>query len=357
MSATRLLSTDQPQSLRDAVAEAVALLQAGDVVALPTETVYGLAADATNPEAVARIFAAKERPSFDPLIVHLPNKDRLAEFAAVPEDTAATVRRLTEAFWPGPLTLVLPKTAAIPDIVTSGLPSVAVRMSAHPLFRRVIGQFGRPLAAPSANRFGRISPTSAAAVFKELGGRIPLIVDGGACAHGLESTIVRVSPGPAGQKPLLHILRAGPVTKEDLTPFGKVSLATAPAGELAAPEAPGLLASHYAPGTPLRLLTSPADFRPEPGKRYALLSYRGDPDDGYARLTDFVQTAVLSPGSGKLPEAAVRLFFCLRQLDECGADEILAEPVPERGLGVAIVDRLRRAAHRTAKAAVDNPPA
>jgi len=340
---TLLAETDRPDRLKAAVIQAVELLARGETVALPTETVYGLAADAMNPEAVAKIFAAKERPSFDPLIVHLPHPDRLADVAVVPEDIAKAVAQLTAHFWPGPLTIVLPKHPALPDIVTAGLPTVAVRMSVNPVFRRVITSLARPLAAPSANRFGRISPTSAAAVLKELDGRIPLILDGGACHTGIESTIIKIIPREP--KPLLRILRAGPVTKEDLQAFGKVEFANQPSEPGASrPEVPGQLSSHYAPRTPLRLLTSPADFAPVEGKRYALLSYRGDPEDGYLPLTDWHHTLTLSPGNGKLPEAAVRFFHCLRQLDECGADEIIAEPVPERGMGAAIMERLRRAA-------------
>jgi L-threonylcarbamoyladenylate synthase len=340
---TILAETDRPDKLKAAVVQAVDLLARGETVALPTETVYGLAADAMNPEAVAKIFAAKERPSFDPLIIHLPHRDRLADVAIVPPEIAKAVAQITEHFWPGPLTLVLPKHPDVPDMVTAGLPTVAVRISANPIFRRVVTSLARPLAAPSANRFGRISPTSAAAVMKELEGRIPLILDGGACHTGLESTIIRILP--RDPKPLLRVLRAGPVTKDDLQPFGKVEFANQlPAAGADHPEVPGQLASHYAPRTPLRLLEKPEDFTPVEGRRYALLSYRCDPDDGYLFLTDWVQSLTLSPGNGKLPEAAVRFFHCLRQLDECGADEIIAEPVPERGVGVAIMERLRRAA-------------
>lgn len=338
---TIIVETDRHDRLKEAVSQAVELLKRGEVVALPTETVYGLAADAMNPEAVAKIFAAKERPSFDPLIVHLPHRDRLAEVAEIPEDIAGHVAKIIEHFWPGPLTIVLPKTAAVPDIVTAGLPTIAVRMSANPIFRRVVTSLASPIAAPSANRFGRISPTSAAAVVKELDGRIPLVVDGGACHQGLESTIIKVVSRGGELKPFIRVLRAGPITKEDLQPFGKVEFANDVSEKT---EVPGQLPSHYAPRTPLRLLTSPGDFQPVPGKRYALLSYRGDEEDGYLSLTDWHFTTTLSPGNGKLPEAAVRFFHCLRQLDECGADEILAEPVPERGIGVAIVERLRRAA-------------
>ena len=224
-----------------------------------------------------------------------------------------------------------------------------MRVSAHPVFTRIVRSLDRPIAAPSANRFGRISPTSATAVLEELKGRIPLIVDGGACSCGLESTIIRVEPAPEGKsKPLFHILRPGPVTPEQLKEFGKIvkerdKAAPAPGTAL---EAPGMLASHYAPATPLRLVEKPGDFRPEPGKRYALMSYRGDAKDGFVDLYDWEEVVILSPGAGKLPEAAVRFFYTLRQLDRLGVDEIIAEPVTEVGLGVAMMDRLRRASAR-----------
>jgi L-threonylcarbamoyladenylate synthase len=343
---TRILPTDHPEDFRDAVDEAVRLLAAGEVVALPTETVYGLAADALNAEAVAKIFAVKERPSFDPLIVHLPHKDDLETVAAIPADIEENVRRLILRFWPGPLTLILPKKPCVPDIVTSGLPTVAVRASANLVFNRVARSLGKPLAAPSANRFGSLSPTSAAAVKAELDGRIPLILDGGASFHGLESTIIKVE-NVGESKPRFIVLRPGPVTNDDLKPFGRPVLVKNLKGERQI-DAPGQLASHYAPRTPLRVLDSPHHFIPEHGKRYALLSYRGDPDDGYLTLTNWVQTLVLSPGNGKMPEAAVRFFYALRELDRLGVDEIIAEPVPERGLGIAIMDRLRRAAAKTA---------
>jgi L-threonylcarbamoyladenylate synthase len=330
-----------------AVEEAVRLLQAGEVVALPTETVYGLAADALNPSAVAKIFAAKERPTFDPLIVHLPDKKQLDTVAEVPEAVRKTVIQLIERFWPGPLTLILPKKPVVPDLVTAGLPTVAVRVSAHPVFKKVTAALGRPLAAPSANRFGSISPTSAAAVLAELDGRIPLIVDGGASLHGLESTIVKVEPGTP--KPFLTILRPGPLTPDDLKVYGKVKRETRTVVDQAT-EAPGQLASHYAPRTPLRLLAKPSDFQPQPGKRYALMSYRGEPKDGYVDLTDWAQVMILSPGNGKLPEAAVRFFYVLRELDKLGVDEIIAEPMHEHGMGIAMMDRLRRAAAKSTPA-------
>jgi L-threonylcarbamoyladenylate synthase len=327
--------------MNEAVREACALLRAGEIVALPTETVYGLAADAFNPGAVAKVFAAKERPSFDPLIVHIASRGDLKSVAIVPEDLVEIVGKLTAAFWPGPLTLILPKHPDVPDLVTSGLATVAVRQSAHPVFRAINKELGRPIAAPSANRFGRISPTSASAVMKELGGRLPLIVDAGACSEGVESTIISIEPRE-GKKPIFHLHRAGPITKEQLQDFGKVEKVKEKPGDL--PHAPGQLPSHYAPLTPLVLLKDPADFKPEPGMKYGLLSYRGEDDSPYVGLHEWDRIESLSPGSGKLAEAAIRLFFVMRLLDEAGLDRIIAEPVSETGLGVAIMDRLRRAA-------------
>jgi L-threonylcarbamoyladenylate synthase len=347
---TRIIDASDPAEQKKVVQEAVTLLAAGEVVALPTETVYGLGADALNADAVAKVFAVKERPEFDPLIVHVGSFEQVTEVAEIPENLEVVVEKLMKAFWPGPLTLVLPKKGCVPDIVTSGLPTVAVRMSAHTIMKAVVRELGRPIAAPSANRFGRISPTSAMAVEKELGGRIPAIIDGGACREGIESTIIRPEAGE--KRPVLHLLRAGPVTKEMLQRFGKVESPKrklsrkdrAEGRELETkPEVPGQLASHYAPVTPLRLLKDISEFAPEAGKKYALLSYCGSEKAGFIDGYDWDVVEELSPGKGKLAEAAVRLFFVLRQLDESGVDEIIAEPVSETGLGVAIMDRLRRA--------------
>lgn len=303
---------------------AVELLRSGEPVALPTETVYGLAADATNPAAVAKIFEAKERPFFDPLIVHLPDLDWLPRVAhEVPE----LARKLMAKFWPGPFTIVLPRTAIIPDLVTSGLDTVALRMSAHPVFHEICAAFGGPLAAPSANRFGRISPTCAEDVRKELGGRIPLIVDGGPTAHGVESTIVAVGDGE------IRVLRDGPITREQLAEFAPVTAAKSGVQ----PDAPGQLESHYAPRTPMRISNLKSQI-PNPPPRVGALAWRELPS-GIA----FSASEILSP-SGDLREAAANLFAAMRRLDESGLDLILAEPVPEHGLGVAIMDRLRKAA-------------
>lgn len=308
----------------DAVARAVELLAGGEPVALPTETVYGLAADATRADAVLKIFEAKERPLFDPLIVHLPEPGWLDR---VTRERSPLAEKLAAKFWPGPLTLVLPRREIIPEVVTSGLATVAVRMSAHPLFREVASRFGKPLAAPSANRFGRISPTAAAHVMAELGGRIPLILDGGPTDFGVESTIVAVD----GDR--IKILRSGPVTMEDLSEFGKVVFEKR--GGI--PVAPGQLRSHYAPRTPLQLVGDARDFVPAYGQKCGLLAWNlSFPAQSFAAVE------ILSREQN-LREAAANLFTALRRLDEAGLELIIAEEIPEEGLGIAIMDRLRKA--------------
>lgn len=324
---TTTLPTTTPDELGQATARAVEVLGSGQPVALPTETVYGLAGDITSHDALLRIFETKERPFFDPLIVHLPDVGWLPKVTAVAEEDRGLVEKLIAAFWPGPLTLVLPRTALVPDLVTSGMESVAVRMSAHPVFSTVVQAFGKPLAAPSANRFGRISPTSAAHVLSELEGRIPLIVDGGATEHGIESTVLLVHEGR------LLVLRDGPVTREQLSAFAPTD--TAPTG--ARPEAPGQLKSHYAPRTPMELLPLGATPVAQQGK-VGLLAWT-------TARPGFDHVEVLSP-TVDLHEAAATLFAKLRRLDEAGLDRIVAESVPETGLGLAIMDRLRKAAAR-----------
>lgn len=324
---TQILSCLDGASHALAVVAACECLRKGEVVALPTETVYGLAGDALNPVAAARIFEAKERPFFDPLICHLPSKEWLEELTVIPADCRDVVQRLVSAFWPGPLTLVLPKRHCVPDLVSAGLPTVAVRWSANPLFQAVLSQFGRPLAAPSANRFGRISPTAAVHVRTELNGRIPLILDGGVTAHGVESTIV------AADSHCLRILRSGPVTREELEKFARVEMDS---GIKSKPEAPGQLLSHYAPATPLDLLCEGDLIEGHP--KAGLLAWK-------TSRPGFGMVEVLSE-SGDLVEAAARLFASLRRLDESGVEKIYAEPVPKQGLGAAINDRLQRAAAR-----------
>ncbi len=315
------------------IGEAAALLAAGQVVALPTETVYGLAGDALDAEAAARIFEAKERPFFDPLIVHLPSLDWLDRLTAAAGDPL--VQALVERFWPGPLTLVLPRRAIVPDIVTAGLPTVAVRMSAHPVFRAVLSRFGKPVAAPSANRFGRISPTAAAHVLEELDGRIPLILDGGSCALGVESTVVALEEGG------LRLLRAGPVITEDLAALAPLlpSPFIIHNSSFILPSSPGQLPSHYAPGTPLQLLGHAGEADAWQGtERAGLLSWSRS-----TRPRRFAAMEVLTPRNDPR-EAAARLFAAMRRLDALGLDLIVAEPPPPSGLGAAIIDRLRKAA-------------
>lgn len=310
-----MLSQDLPP---DHIHHAAALLRAGRLVAFPTETVYGLGGAATNDTAVARIFEAKGRPSFNPLIVHLPDRDS-AERIAVFD---ARARRLAEAFWPGPLTLVLPRRedAGLSRLVSAGLPSVAIRVPAHPLAQALLRAAGVPVAAPSANRSGGISPTRADHVAASLGDRVDMIVDGGPCAVGLESTVVDLT-GPRAV-----LLRPGGVTPDQLAEvLGEpVVVGT---DDPAAPKSPGQLLSHYAPDRPVRLNAAGA----EPGE--ALLGFGPAPG----------ATLNLSDG-GDLVEAAANLFAFLHALDRAPFTGIAVMPIPEEGLGLAINDRLRRAA-------------
>jgi L-threonylcarbamoyladenylate synthase len=290
----------------DGIAEAARLILAGEPVAVPTETVYGLAADATNAAAVARIYEAKGRPSFNPLIVHVADlaaAERIGEFS---DEARALARR----HWPGPLTLVVPlrQAAGVASIVTAGLATIGIRIPAHPAMQALLGALGRPLAAPSANASGSISPTRAGHVLRSLNGRIPLIVDGGSTALGLESTIVAATGGP------LRLLRRGPIeTDAALTSGSSI-------------EAPGQIASHYAPSKPLRLNAT-----------------RAHSDEFLVGFGPIAGDANLS-ASSDLTEAATRLFDLLHQADASRKARIAVAPVPDDGLGAAINDRLRRAA-------------
>jgi L-threonylcarbamoyladenylate synthase len=322
-------ATLQRGSQTAAKERAVELLRKGEVVALPTETVYGLAADALNPLAVAKIFEAKGRPRFDPLIVHLPDKQWLERVAQIDDSSSAQIKKLIAEFWPGPLTLVLERRRFVPEIVTAGLDTVAVRMSSHPVFAEIVSAFGEPLAAPSANQFGRISPTTARHVFDELSGRIPLIIDAGPTTHGIESTIVAVRGNS------LDILRHGSITAEKLAEFGKINTVRAPKRV----SAPGQLPTHYAPKTPLRLIDNAESFTPVKNNRVGLLAWNVSiPEERFAAVRTLTKRQDLS-------EAAANLFRCLRELDQLGLDLIAAERVPAQGLGVAILDRLKRASH------------
>jgi L-threonylcarbamoyladenylate synthase len=339
---TDLLRTSAAAGREKVVRGAVELLRKGDVVALPTETVYGLACEALNPIAVAKIFEAKERPRFDPLIVHLPNRDWLGRIVDMPAQDRQLIDKLIDKFWPGPFTMILPKREIIPDIVTAGLGTVAVRLSAHPVFAEIVGGLDEPLAAPSANRFGRISPTTAQHVLDELDGRIPAIIDAGPTEHGIESTIVAIRDSK------IAILRRGPITHEQLAEFAEVSCVIATAKI----SSPGQLPSHYAPKTPLRLIDRAEDFLMERNERVGLLAWhsrRGDLQIAQRRTGDrrslkFAAVRNLSDAQD-LREAAANLFRHVRELDALGLDLIVVERVPSGGLGSAIMDRLERASH------------
>lgn len=304
----------------DAIAAAAACLRAGGLVAFPTETVYGLGADAGNGEAIARLYAAKGRPTFNPLIAHVADTAAARRLAIFDDDAL----RLANAFWPGPLTLVLPKRpgCGVADLALAGLDSVAVRMPAHQIANALLRAFNGPVVAPSANRSGHVSPTSAAHVLADLRGRIDLIIDAGPCAVGVESTIVSCLGKPA-------LLRPGGVPREAIERALGHALAVTTVADNA-PPAPGMLASHYAPKARLRL-----DAR-VPQLDEVLLAFGPAPAFSGAMLN-------LSP-RGDLIEAATNLFSHLRALDASGANTIAVMPVPHEGLGEAINDRLKRAA-------------
>lgn len=309
-----------PQSIK----EASIVIQKGGLVAFPTETVYGLGADALNPLAVARIFEVKNRPRFDPIIVHI-NTLLDIERLCLKMDERAKI--LMERFWPGPLTLVLPKSQVVPDIVTAGLSTVAVRMPSHPVALELIKEAGTPIAAPSANLFGHLSPTTAEHVKEQIGSKIDLILDGGKCPVGVESTVISFSKKEA------QLLRPGGLPLEDIEKIiGKVKI---PKSIPKKPQSPGQLLHHYSPKTPLRLKTPETVF--ENGKKIGLLAFTPPKETSQYEIVE-----VLSQ-KGDLREAAVNLFSCLHKLDKAGLDIIYAEPVPEVGLGRAIMNRLRKA--------------
>lgn len=308
-----------------AIKEAAAIIREGGLVAFPTETVYGLGADALNSLAVAQIFKVKNRPRFDPLIVHI------ADFSSIREICSSIDRRamkLIHRFWPGPLTLVLPKRQVIPDIVTAGLPTIAVRMPSHLVAWKLIREAGIPIAAPSANPFGYLSPTTAEHVREQIGKSVGLILDGGKCPVGVESTIIDVTK----QTPV--ILRPGGLTIEEIERvIGKVKIST---DNPERPHSPGQLPRHYSPRTPVRILND-NNFKIPKGKKVGLLAFRLPKEN-----LPYEVVEVLSH-QGDLSEAAANLFSCLHKLDGAGLDIICAEPVPEIGLGRAIMDRLYKA--------------
>ena len=320
MTTTILPSTEEAIERAARLLRAARLIRAGMLVAFPTETVYGLGGDATDDAAVARIFAAKGRPRFNPLIVHVPGLPEAEALASFDERARIAARR----FWPGPFSLVLPRRAqcGLALLASAGLDTVALRAPAHPIAQALLRAAGRPIAAPSANRSGRVSPTTAAHVAAELGDSVALILDGGACAVGVESTVLDLS----SRVPVL--LRPGGITLEALrVVFGEIEIT----GGEDAPRAPGRLPSHYAPGLPVRLDAVTA----RPGE--ALLAFGPEAPPGFAEILWLSR-------SDDLTEAAANLFAMLRRLDRPAFTGIAVMPIPEEGLGRAINDRLRRAA-------------
>lgn len=304
------------------IAEAARHILSGGLVAFPTETVYGLGADATQDKAVAAIYELKSRPSFNPLIAHVAELAIAERYAVF--DTRA--RYIARRLWPGPLTLVLPrrKDAPVSDLVTAGLPSLAIRVPDHPVALQLLYAVGRPVAAPSANRSGKVSPTMAEHVEAEFGNRLAMILDGGPTRVGLESTVLDLT----GERAVL--LRPGGITRETLeASLGEIDVATPDQPD--SPKSPGMLLSHYAPRLPVRLTCDD----PQPGE--ALLAFGPDVPEGFAEVFN------LSP-TGTLVEAAANLFAALRALDKPEFSGIAVMPIPPQGIGLAILDRLRRAA-------------
>lgn len=330
---TRILPGDDPAAIR----EAAAAIRSGELAAFPTETVYGLGANALDPEAVARVFAAKERPAFDPLIVHLADAREVGRYAEPADADDPRVAILAAACWPGPLTLVLRRRSSIPGIVTAGLETVGLRVPDHPAAQALLEAAGVPIAAPSANRFGRISPTRAEHVVAQLDGRVGIVLDGGPCRVGVESTVVLLADGAAG------LLRPGG------TPIEAIEALIGPLssphdGSGPASLAPGRSTSHYAPGTPLTVIGSTDGIEAAAGERLGLLAA----DDAGRRAAEagggpYAAVETLSIG-GDAVEQAARLFDALHRLAAADLDRIVAQAVPEVGLGRAIMDRLRRAA-------------
>ncbi|MDX9864648.1 MAG: L-threonylcarbamoyladenylate synthase [Anaerolineaceae bacterium] len=347
---TRILIVNPQAPEPELIAEAAGVIRAGGLVAFPTETVYGLGANALNAEAVAGIFTAKDRPSQDPLIVHLAS---VADLPQVVGDISEIARRLAEAFWPGPLTIIMPRHDDLPRGVSAGLDTVAVRVPSHPVARALLQAAGVPIAAPSANRFGFTSPTSAQHVYADLNGRIEMILDGGSPTIGVESTVLDVSVQPA------RILRPGGVSREALEEMlGTVEVFDGAAAEAEQPlPSPGMMSRHYAPRTPMILfqgtntqavlwrMREEAATYVRQGQRVGLLAAQED-------LPVFagVELTVRTIGSeADALQIARHLYAGLRDLDEAGMDVILAHDFGEEGLGLAILDRLRRASSRVVK--------
>ncbi len=309
----------------EAIYQAAEIIKRGGIVAFPTETVYGLGADAFNALAVARIFEIKQRPYFDPLIVHVANP---VDVERLVREIPSRAKKLMKRFWPGPLTIVLLRGKKIPDIVTAGLPTVAIRMPNHPMALSLIKEARCPIAAPSANPFGYLSPTAAEHVREQLGDQVDLILDGGPCPVGVESTIVSFSEGEC------RLLRPGGLPLEEIESLiGKVEISP---GE-DRPSAPGMLPRHYAPRTPIVLDWNEKNLEFYKNKNIGLLAFQEPKNNAKFRHIEILSK------KGDLREAAANLFTAIRRLDALNLDLIMAESVPEIGLGRAIMDRLRRA--------------
>lgn len=313
------------------IPRAARLLREGQLVAFGTETVYGLGANAFDVDAVAKVFEAKGRPTFDPLIVHVADRSQLADLV---REIPPAAERLMDRFWPGPMTIVLPKTDRVPDLVTSGLDTVAVRIPAHDTAQLLLREAAIPVAAPSANLFGQVSPTTAQHVADQLGDRLAYILDGGPCGVGVESTVIDVSGSPT-------VLRLGGLTIEDIEAvIGSVQVGHTPGSrqhsDQSAQRSPGMLTRHYSPRTPLEIVGT--DFTPVDGQRVGLLTAGSNRDaDRFAIVEQLSAT-------GDLRECAANFFAALRRLDAAPLDRIVAHRFPDEGLGKALNDRLRRAA-------------
>ncbi len=307
------------------VSEAARLLKDGEVVAIPTETVYGLAGNAFEPKALAKIFAAKERPTFDPLIVHIAD---IAQLTDIAKDIPDSAYKLAEAYWPGPMTIILPKKDCIPDLCTSALPSVAVRFPSHPIAQAIIKESGLPLAAPSANLFKHVSPTTAEHVAAQLADRIAGIVDGGPCSVGVESSIISL----AGEKPT--VLRPGAITPEMFAKvLGDVTIKESTSKPGQPMLAPGQCDTHYRPQVPLYYGKIPASFTlPEHTVRIAFGTQAGP-----------IPATVNLSATGDMVEATSKLYAFMHDLDDPKYDLILVDPIPNTGVGMALNDRLKRA--------------
>ncbi len=301
----------------------------GGIGGVPTETVYGLAADATNETAVRKIFSAKGRPFIDPLIVHVCDIKMAEEVAEITDDA----RKLAEKFWSGPLTMILPRKKIIGDIVTAGFPTVAVRMPSHPIMAELIRKSGKPIAAPSANPFGYVSPTRAEHVIEQLGEKIDFILDGGECACGVESTIIMMTSCPK------KLLRPGPISAEEIEKVLGEQIDKTPKKNEAHPQAPGMLNSHYSPKSRLTLFNSPEEIPTNFNGEIVFFKRPDNPQKNHYWLSD----------SGDCIEAARNLFALIRRLDKISKNGIFCQRSPNTGVGIAINDRLERAETKLGK--------